>query len=224
MLSRLIADQMQQDQHNVFRRVRMLLQTPLALLTASAERRTVNQVQTLSRKVAIGVLATLLLALCAHISILLPFTPIPITMQTFAVLVLGMVLGPLAGMGVMALYLVEGALGLPVFSPHGVGGLAQLLGPSGGYLLSYPFAALLSGALFTSLKSTSKSFLASLMAAVVGDAIIIFSGALWLGVSLRLSFIRAFEVGAMPFLAGEMIKAALIAATLAALQRTQKAE
>src|SRR5580658_5022371 len=82
-------------------------------------------------------LATALVAICAHISIPLGITPIPVTMQTFAVLLLGLLFSPGAAFACLALYLMEGALGAPVFSPHGPGGVAQLLGPSGGYLLSY---------------------------------------------------------------------------------------
>src|SRR6202167_204467 len=76
------------------------------------------------------VLATALVAVCAHIAMPLGFTPIPVTMQTFAVLLLGLLFSPGAALACLALYLVEGAFGLPVFSPHGPGGIAQLLGPS----------------------------------------------------------------------------------------------
>jgi biotin transporter BioY len=100
-------------------------------------------------KTAIAVvLATALVAICAHIAMPVGFTPIPVTMQTFAVLLLGLLFSPGAAFACLALYLVEGAFGLPVFSPHGPGGIAQLLGPSGGYLLSYPFAAALASMLY----------------------------------------------------------------------------
>src|ERR1700761_9415671 len=89
------------------------------------------------------VLATGLVALCAHIAVPLGYTPVPVTMQTFAVLLLGLLFGPGAAFASLSLYLLEGAVGMPVFSPHGPGGLVQLLGPTGGYLLAYPFAALL---------------------------------------------------------------------------------
>src|ERR1700677_5038104 len=94
------------------------------------------------------VLATGLVAICAHIALPLGFTPVPVTMQTFAVLLLGLLFSPGAAFACLSLYLIEGALGLPVFSPHGPGGVAQLLGPSGGYLLSYPFAAALASLLY----------------------------------------------------------------------------
>ena len=94
------------------------------------------------------VLATAVVAICAHISVPLGFTPVPITMQSFAVILLGLLFGPGAAFACLALYLIEGAMGLPVFSPHGPGGMAQLLGPTGGYLLSYPFAAAVASLLY----------------------------------------------------------------------------
>jgi hypothetical protein len=72
--------------------------------------------------------ATALVAICAHIAVPLGFTPVPVTMQTFAVLLLGLLFGPGPAFACLALYLMEGAVGLPVFSPHGPGGLAQMLG------------------------------------------------------------------------------------------------
>ncbi len=109
--------------------------------------------------VAAVILATALVAVCAHISMPLGITPIPVTMQTFAVLLLGLLFSPGAAFACLALYLMEGALGLPVFSPHGLGGMAQLLGPTGGYLLSYPFAAALASVLY---RRGRRSFLAAL--------------------------------------------------------------
>jgi len=82
-----------------------------------------------------------LIAVCAHVAVPLWFTPVPVTLQPFAVLVLGMLLGPRVAFATMVAYLAEGAAGLPVFTPHGLGGVAQLLGPTGGYLLSYPVVA-----------------------------------------------------------------------------------
>src|SRR3981189_3077082 len=74
---------------------------------------------------------------CAHISLPLPFTPVPLTLQNFAVILVGMALGPIAGFSVMILYLAEGALGLPVFTPSGgPAGMAHLIGPNGGFLFS----------------------------------------------------------------------------------------
>ena len=82
-----------------------------------------------------------LVAVAAHVSIPLWFTPVPITLQPFAVLLLGLLLGPRLAFATMAAYLAEGAAGLPVFTPSALGGVAHLLGPTGGYLLSYPVVA-----------------------------------------------------------------------------------
>src|ERR1700712_1911317 len=101
--------------------------------------------QTLTGKAVFAVVATGLMALAAHISLPLPFSPVPLILTPFAVLLIGMVLGPLTAFSAMVLYLAEGAMGLPVFSPQGPGGVAQLLGPTAGYLFAYPFAAALAG-------------------------------------------------------------------------------
>ena len=97
-------------------------------------------------------------------------------MQTFAVVLIGMVLGPLEAAAALLLYLAEGVVGLPVFSPHGVGGIAQLGGPSGGYLLSYPAAALLAGISFAAAKRIIPAFFASLTAALIANVVILSSG------------------------------------------------
>ena len=107
-------------------------------------------------------LGSALVAICAHIAIPLGFTPVPVTMQTFAVLLLALLFTPGAAFACLALYLMEGAMGLPVFSPHGPGGMLQLLGPTGGYLLSYPFAAALASWLY---RRRRRSFLAALAGA-----------------------------------------------------------
>src|SRR5437868_4703907 len=92
-------------------------------------------------------LAQYLFAPAMHqISLPLPFTPVPLTLQNFAVILVGMVLGPTPGFSAMVLYLAEGALGLPVFTPtSGPAGMSHLLGPNGGFLFSYPLAAATAG-------------------------------------------------------------------------------
>ena len=152
--------------------------------------------------------ATGLLAICAHISLPLGFTPIPITMQTFAVLLLGLLFAPVPAFACLALYLVEGAAGLPVFSPHGPGGLAQLLGPTGGYLLSYPFAAALASLIY---RRGSRSFLAALLGSSVGSILILTSGATWLGMMAHVKFSVIFAQSVAPFLPGDAVK--ILAAT-----------
>ena len=165
-----------------------------------------------------SITASVFLALCAHISFALPFTPIPVTMQTFAVLFLGMFLGPYAGAMTMVLYLAEGAIGLPVFSPHGVGGLAQLLGPSAGYLLSYPFAAMVAGHIFSSVRKFSSIFVAVLMASFVADALILLTGCAWLMNRFGGSSSSALATGMFPFVVGEACKIILLACTMTTLR------
>src|SRR5712692_5362675 len=89
--------------------------------------------------------ANLLLVLCAWIALPLPWTPVPITGQTFGVMLVAVLLGSRRGALVLGLYLLEGAAGLPVFQPFGAPGAARLLGPTAGYLWAYPVCAFLTG-------------------------------------------------------------------------------
>ena len=89
-----------------------------------------------ARQAALLVGGSLFVALCAHITIPLPFTPVPLTVQNFGVLLVGLLLGSRRGFAALALYLAEGAVGLPVFNPTGPGGIAQLFGPTGGFLVA----------------------------------------------------------------------------------------
>src|SRR6266700_2895972 len=98
-----------------------------------------------ANQAAIVIAASLFVALCARVTVPLPFTPVPLTLQNFGVLAVGLLLGSRRGFAALALYLVEGASGLPVFNPTGPGGTLQLLGPTGGFLMTYPFVAGLAG-------------------------------------------------------------------------------
>ena len=164
-----------------------------------------------ARQAGIAVAATALVAICAHVSIPLGFTPVPITLQPFAVLLLGLVLAPGLSFAALTLYLLEGAAGLPVFSPHGVGGLAQLFGPTGGYLLAAPFAAALAGMIY---RSGRRTFLFALGGALVGDVVLLATGALWLGMLAHTSFSALMSVSVVPFLASDAVK--VLAAALCA--------
>jgi biotin transport system substrate-specific component len=154
------------------------------------------------------VLATGLVAICAHIALPLGFTPVPVTMQTFAVLLLGLLFAPGPAFACLALYLMEGAVGLPVFSPHGPGGIAQLLGPTGGYLLSYPFAAAAASVLYRRWRG---SFLAALAASGLASILILTVGATWLGLLTHMKFSLVFAQSVAPFLPGDAVK--ILAAT-----------
>src|SRR6202140_4395503 len=101
-----------------------------------------------SRQVALVVGASLVVALCARITIpLMPLPPVPLTVQNFGVLLVGLLLGSRRGFAALALYLVEGASGLPVFSPSPLGlhGISQIMGPTGGFLMAYPLVAFTAG-------------------------------------------------------------------------------
>jgi biotin transport system substrate-specific component len=153
--------------------------------------------------------STGLVALCAHVALPLGFTPIPVTMQTFAVLLIGLLFSPGAAFASLALYLAEGAVGLPVFSPHGLGGIAQLLGPSGGYLLSYPFAAAIASYLY---RFARRGFSAALLGAAVGSVLILILGATWLGTVTREPFSVLVYQSIAPFLLGDALKVIAAAA------------
>jgi biotin transport system substrate-specific component len=154
--------------------------------------------------ISLVVIGSALMALCAHVSFPLLFSPVPLTLQTFGVMLIALVLGPKRAAAAMALYLVEGASGLPVFSPAGPGGIAQLAGPTGGFLLAYPFAAFLIGKLFDKTKTTG----AAQIACLAGEGVLFASGMLWLLVAAHLSLGAAFMVAVLPFVPGEIIKIA----------------
>src|SRR5215472_2271089 len=92
----------------------------------------------LAKQAGIVIGASAVIAVCARLVLPLPFTPVPLTLANFGVLLVGLGLGSKRGFAAAALYLAWGAMGLPVFSPAGAGGIAQLFGPTGGYLLAYP--------------------------------------------------------------------------------------
>jgi biotin transport system substrate-specific component len=162
-----------------------------------------------ARQAGIAVASTALVALCAHISIPLGFTPVPITLQPFAVLLLGLLLAPEVSFAALTLYLLEGAAGLPVFSPHGLGGIAQLFGPTGGYLLAAPFAAAIAGLVY---RDGKRRFLFALAGAAIGDLILLAIGTLWLGVLAHTSFSALLSESVVPFLASDAAKVVAAAA------------
>lgn len=176
----------------------------------------------LTGRVTVVVAATLFVAACAHISIPLFFTPVPITLQTFAVILIGMALGPVAGFSTMVLYLAEGAAGLPVFSPQGPGGLAHLLGPNAGFLFAYPLAAAAAGWIVRSLPRAISRFSGAITAGI-GSSIITFAvGAGWLAHLLHLGSTAVWSLAVAPFLAGEAIKVTAAAGIFSAFQRWQR--
>lgn len=173
-------------------------------------------------RVAIAFAATIFIGACAHVSIPLPFTPVPLTLQNFAVLLVGLMLGPAAGFSALALYLAEGALGLPVFNPQGVGGLAHMFGPTGGYLLSYPFAAAAASWVFRSLRLNS-AYARAVIAGVVATLLIFTCGSLWFAQLLHLSASHVWTMAIAPFLPGEIVKIAAAAGLATSLHRRHRA-
>ncbi len=154
------------------------------------------------RQVAMVVGASLFVALCARLSLPLPFTPVPLTLANFGVLVVGVLLGSKRGFAALALYLAQGAAGLPVFSPAGPGGVAQLLGPTGGYLLAYPLAALVAGWIAERGACNFGRFLAAALAA---EVVVFAGGVAWLMVLTR-GAAQAMNFGLYPFVFAEIIK------------------
>lgn len=166
----------------------------------------------LAGQAALAISGTALVALAAHVAIPLPFSPVPLTLQPFAVLLIGMMLGPATAFVTLLLYLAEGAAGLPVFSPLGPGGIAQLLGPTGGYLLSYPLAAASAGWIVRRFTRTPSPLLRGLLAATAAIAIIYVCGAAWLATLLHLSARATMRIAVLPFVPGEIVKIAAAAA------------
>jgi biotin transport system substrate-specific component len=154
---------------------------------------------------------SLLTALAAQIEFRLPFMPVPWTGQTFAVLLSGAVLGSRRGFASQLLYLAQGAAGLPVFAGGGFS-VAFLLGPTGGYLWSFPVAAALVGLAVE--KGAGRSVWRLALVLVAADAVILTSGAAWLRALLGCSLPQAFTLGFYPFLIGDMLKVALAALVL----------
>lgn len=151
-------------------------------------------------------LATLVVALAAHVALPLPFTPVPLTLQPLAVLGTGLALGPGAGCAAMLCYLLEGAMGLPVFSPTGPGGIAQLFGPTGGFLLAYPMVAAISGGVTRLLRGRTGAFLSAAIACSAAVLVLFLAGAGWLMLLAHLTLKSVWIAAVAPFLPGEAVK------------------
>ena len=156
------------------------------------------------------------LAICSHISIPLWFTPVPLTLQPFGVLLMGLLLSPRLAGATLAAYLMEGAAGLPVFAPGAGLGIAHLLGPTGGYLMAYPAAAFLIAALW---RSSNGRIGWALVSAACGDLLILGCGAVWLAGRAHLSLNATLATALVPFLPGDALKAAAAAGIAAGLRR-----
>jgi len=147
---------------------------------------------------------SLLIALSAQVAIYLPFTPVPVTLQTLAILLTGCLLGSGRGALAAAAYVVEGSLGLPFFS-GGTAGIAHLFGPTGGYLVGCVAAAYLAGALAERGLAVRPAGL--LLTLCVADLVIYIPGLAWLGIFTGAG--RAVALGFLPFLVGDALKVAV---------------
>lgn len=163
------------------------------------------------RMVAIAFAGSLFLAISSWISV--PMLPVPMTMQSFAVLLLGALLGwRLAGLSVL-FYLTEAALGFPVLA-NGFSGLARIVGPTGGYLLAFPIAAMAVG--WVMQRNWSRSHVAAFGVMLCGHALILAAGTAWLATFIGAE--KAIAAGLTPFLLGSIVKSALIVASLEAVR------
>jgi biotin transport system substrate-specific component len=163
---------------------------------------------------ALVVGASALTALAAQIAIPLPWSPVPITGQTFAVLLSGAVLGARRAFLAQLLYLAEGTLGLPVFA-GGRAGASLFAGPTGGYLLAFPLAAATTG--FLCQRGWDRGFLSMVAAMLLGSTVIFALGLT--GLSRFVPGSQLLAAGLLPFVAGDLIKSSLAALAFPAAWR-----
>jgi biotin transport system substrate-specific component len=161
------------------------------------------------RDVALVVAGALFISLTARISIPVPGTPVPITGQTFGVLLVGGALGLRRGFAGVALYVLLGVIGLPVYA-DGKGGLAIIQGATGGFLIGFVVAGAIVGRLAE--LGWDRKFIGALGAMLVGEAIIYAIGLPWLKTVAGLTWQQTIDMGLIPFLVGDAIKAVLAAA------------
>ena len=169
----------------------------------------------LAKQTAIVICASAVIAVCARLMLPLPFTPVPLTLANFGVLLVGLSLGSRRGFAAAALYLSWGAMGLPVFASSGPGSFAQMLGPTGGYLWAYPVIAFLAGWIA---ERGQPSFIRNLTAAVVAEVVLFIAGIGWLAVITH-SWRQAAFFGLYPFFFAEVSKVMIAAAAAGRLRR-----
>lgn len=170
----------------------------------------------LIKQAGIVICASAVIAVCARLMLPLPFTPVPLTLANFGVLLVGLTLGSRRGFAAAALYLSWGAMGLPVFASSGPGSFAQMLGPTGGYLWAYPVIAFLAGWIAEHGKA---SFARNLLAATVAEVVLFAGGISWLAIMTH-SWRQAALFGLYPFFFAEVSKVMAAAAAALRLRRT----
>ena len=162
-----------------------------------------------TRSVGLVVVFSLFIAACAQVAI--PIGDVPITGQTFAVLLTGALLGSRLGAAAVIAYLIEGALGLPFFAGGG-SGIARFMGPTGGYLIAFPAAAFVTGA-FAEF-GWDKRYHTAVVAMAIGSVVILGAGWAWYTVVTNTPGDVSFKLAVLRFLPGDVIKIALAAAVL----------
>jgi len=178
---------------------------------------------TIPGKLTLGLAATVVIALAAHVAFPLPFTPVPFTLQPLAVLAVGLAFGPVGGFLTLLAYLAEGACGLPVFSPAGPGGVAQLFfGPTSGYLLSYPLVAAIAGGLTRVLGRRLALFTSAFLACAAATTVLFLAGAGWFITFTHLPVRAVWIASVAPFLPGETIKVLAAAGVYSTLRRNSR--
>lgn len=164
-----------------------------------------------AKQAGIVIGASLFVALCARVTIPLPFTPVPLTLQNFGVLAVGLMLGSRRGFAALALYLAEGAAGLPVFNPAGLGGIAQIIGPTGGFLMAYPLVAFATGWVYEKFPARKAGrFACAALSAVAGELVLFAGGLGWLALETH-SVALAIRLGLYWFVFAEVIKVLMAA-------------
>ena len=139
----------------------------------------------------------------AYVRIYLPFTPVPITLQTFFVLLSGAVLGRRLGSISQAGYIILGSLGLPIFA-GATGGILYLLGPTGGYLIGFIAASYIVGGMINMKKELTFGW--TILAMLTGMAVVYLLGASWLSFVIKSNFSQTFVFGVLPFIPGAVLK------------------
>jgi biotin transport system substrate-specific component len=189
--------------------------TLLATLTIGAPSRTLRLVQ----QAAAVLFVTILTAIAAQVSVPLPFTPVPFTFQPMLVLIGAAALGARLGAASQVLYLAAGLAGLPVFaaSPVLAQGAARLLGPTGGYLMAYPLAAFVAGALAE--RGFDRRYVTAVLAMICGLAVIFTGGVSWLALASQPArgWSGALSTGLVPFIVPDLVKLLVAAGAMPGL-------
>ena len=167
--------------------------------------RSASAPRSLAIRVALAVAGSALLALSAHVAV--PMVPVPITLQTLAIPLIVIAIGRDLAVLATCLYLIEGAVGLPVFAPVNTG--PGLIGPTAGYLWMYPVSAYVIGTLLD--RGLGATYVGRWAAIFAGTVVVFVGGVWWLAVGFHLSIAHAFAVGVVPFIIGDLLKCTIAA-------------